>query len=384
MLAIFQKIIQMDIRATLSALWRRFPLPVLLILALSLIWLYVVNIDHSQDWSYRTIVTGIVVFFLATAVSLLHEHVKMSRIVSLATWMAPVIFGICFYLYVDGIHDGDIVHITFTALSFSAFFASLFVAPFLPQIWARKTENTIHFSNYFTQISWVVLMSVVVGGVLMTLGSIAIGSVIALFDIDWSSTADLYGNWTVIALSLIAPLYVQNRFFSFLIRYIATPFIFVYFLILYAYSAKVLMNFSDWPKGIVSWMVIGFSSFGYLVYILSRAYADESHMVAVFRRYFPYMVAPQILMLGYAIYLRINQYDLTMNRYFVVIFGIWLTIVSLYYIISREKSLWMIPASLVSAILIISIGPWSVYSLPQARQEALLIENLETANILQG
>jgi hypothetical protein len=115
-------------------------------------------------------------------------------------------------------------------------------------------------------------MSTVVGGVLMLLGSIAIASVIALFDISWSHVDDLYGNWAVFALSLTAPLYAlaslphardyetknftQNKFFSFIIRYIAIPFIFVYFLILYAYSAKVLMNFSDWPKGIVSWMVI--------------------------------------------------------------------------------------------------------------------------------
>lgn len=397
---IIQKLIQMDIRATLSALMKRFPLPVVLVIAVSLLWFYVVNVSDTEDWVYRTIITGIVVFFLATAVSLLHEQVKMTRVVSIATWMIPVIFGLCFYLAIDGIYDGDIEPITYTILSLTAFAASLFVAPFLPGLMKWKEENTTHFSNYFTQMSWVVLMSVVVGGVLIALWFIAIGSVIALFDIDWSYTSDLYGNWAVIALSLTAPLYalsslpyardyetknfVQNKFFSFIIRYIATPFIFVYFLILYAYSIKVLMNFSDWPKGIVSWMVIGFSSFGYLIYILSRAYADESRMVAVFRRYFPYMVAPQILMLGYAIYLRINQYDLTMNRYFVVIFGIWLTIISLYYILSTKRSLSMIPASLVAAILIISIGPWSVYSLPVARQEARLMHNLETAQILQN
>jgi len=396
---ILEKLIQMDIRATLSTLWKRFPLPVLLVFTVSLLWFYTVNIDDNQDWAYRTIITGIVVFFLATAVSLLHERVKMTRVVSIATWLAPLVFGICFYLAIWGIYDGDIEPITYTILSLTAFAASLFVAPFLPGLMKWKEENTTHFSNYFTQISWVVLMSLVVGGALMLLGSIAIGSVIALFDIDWSHTSDLYGNWAVIALSLTAPLYaltilphardyetkayVQNKFFSFIIRYIATPFIFVYFLILYAYSAKVLMNFSDWPKGIVSWMVIGFSSFGYLVYILSRAYADESRMVAVFRRYFPHIVAPQILMLGYAIYLRINQYDLTMNRYFVVIFGIWLTLISLYYIISTKKSLSMIPASLVATILLISIGPWSVYSFPVARQEARLMYNLETAKILQ-
>lgn len=396
-----QKLIQMDIRATFVALWKRFPLSILLIFWVSLLWFYAVNVNDAEDWIYRTIITGIVVFFLATTVSLLHERVKMTRVVSFATWAVPLIFGICFFLAIDGIYDGDVEAFTYTALSLSGFFASLFVAPFLPWLIKWKEENTTYFSNYFTQMSWVVLMSVVVGGVLMLLGSIAIWSVLALFDIEtWVDEWDLFGNWAVIALSLTAPLYalanmphdrdyetqifVQNKFFSFIIRSIATPFIFVYFLILYTYSIKVLMNFSDWPKWIVSWMVIGFSSFGYLIYILSRAYADESRMIAFFRQYFPYMVAPQILMLGYAIYLRIAQYDLTMNRYFVVIFGIWLIIVSLYYILSTKKSISMIPASLVAAILVISIGPWSVYSLPVTRQESRLMDNLETAKILQN
>ena len=79
-------------------------------------------------------------------------------------------------------------------------------------------------------------------------------------------------NWAIISLSLIAPLYAlihlpvkndyakslytENRFFSFLVRYVATPFIYIYFIILYAYSVKVLAHFNEWPNGIISWMVI--------------------------------------------------------------------------------------------------------------------------------
>ena len=129
---IIQKLIQMDIRATLSVLMKRFPLPVVLVIAVSLLWFYVVNVSDTEDWTYRTIITGIVVFFLATAVSLLHEHVKMTRVVSLATWAVPLIFGLCFYLAIDGIYDGDIEPVTYTVLSLTAFAASLFVAPFLP------------------------------------------------------------------------------------------------------------------------------------------------------------------------------------------------------------------------------------------------------------
>lgn len=102
------------------------------------------------------------------------------------------------------------------------------------------------------------------------------------------------------------------------------------------------------------------------------------------RKYFPYVVIPQIAMLAYAIYLRIAQYDLTMNRYFVVIFGLWLLGISLYYVASKRKSLAIIPASLSLISLIISLGPWSVFTYPQIRQETRLVRNLETAQILQG
>ena len=218
-------------------------------------------------------------------------------------------------------------------------------------------------------------MSAIVGGAFLALGSIAIASVSALFDLS-AIVRDfhIYENWMITALSLVAPLYAlthlphtadidqksydTNRFFSFLVRYVATPFIVLYFLILYAYSVKVLLNFHEWPKGMISWMVVGFSTFGYLTYIFSKTYEDESPIVKTFRAIFPYAVPAQILMLSYAIYLRIDQYDLTMNRYFVVIFGVWLAIISLYYILSRRKSLTIIPASLTIIALIISIGPW--------------------------
>lgn len=107
-------------------------------------------------------------------------------------------------------------------------------------------------------------------------------------------------------------------------------------------------------------------------------------MVSILRTYFPYMVIPQLLMLSYAIGLRIMQYDVTMNRYFVVVFGIWLAIISLYYVFSHARALTVIPLTLALSILVISVGPWSVYSFPMVRQEARLQSNLESAGILQN
>ena len=167
-------------------------------------------------------------------------------------------------------------------------------------------------------------------------------------------------------------------------KYIGLPAIAIYFVILYLYTAKVLVNFSDWPRGEVSWMVIGFSTFGYLLYIFSHAIGEPDGLIQRVRRYFPFVVIPQIAMLAYAIYLRIAQYDLTMNRYFVIVFGLWLFGISLYYAFAKSSRLVYITVSLALTTLMISIGPWSVYQYPLARQHDRLIQNLEMAGIYSG
>ena len=73
-----------------------------------------------------------------------------------------------------------------------------------------------------------------------------------------------YGYWAIIALSFSAPLFGlsripsreeilegesgENIFFTFIVKFVALPFLVLYFLILYAYSIDVLVHFQDWPK----------------------------------------------------------------------------------------------------------------------------------------
>lgn len=136
---------------------------------------------------------------------------------------------------------------------------------------------------------------------------------LTLFDLKDIVTDKLFGDWMIIALSLLAPFFAltklptretfesghfnENAFFSFLVKYIAIPFIFLYFVILYAYTVKVLMNFSEWPKGEVTWMVIGFSLFGYIIYIFSYIFESSNRAIRYFRASFPAIVLPQLAML---------------------------------------------------------------------------------------
>ena len=308
--------------------------------------------------------------------------------------LIPIVFGVCFFFTFNSDID-DFENIIFFILSLIGMISYLFFAPYLNNI---KKEQEI-FYTYFYNISTTILISFILGWILFVLWAIWITAVDALFNLNIDS-AQSYGNWAILSLSIITPLFAltqipkkselkkdnfdENRFFSFLIQYIAVPFIVVYFLILYAYSIKVLLNFWDWPKWEVSWMVIWFSIFGYATYIFSYIFQKENTFITKFRIVFPYIVVPQICMLFYAIYLRIEQYDITINRYFVVAFWIWLLIISLYYIFSKKKYLSLIPAILTLFTIIISIWPWSVYSLPESRQFTRLTTHLKEANILQN
>ena len=231
------------------------------------------------------------------------------------------------------------------------------------------------------------------------MGNIAIFATGTLFDIPHTVTGKMVGDWMVLALVLSTPFfaltsvpakstfdaskYVETAFFSFLVKYVAIPFVTIYFLILYAYSAKVLANFSEWPKGEVAWMVIGFSFFGYLAYAFSYGLEKDVSFVKKFRKALPFAIMPQTVMLAYAIYLRLAQYDLTANRYFVVVFGIMLLTLSAYFAFSKDKRLVAIPVAIVAFAAAVSVGPWSVFSLPSARQEARLVHTLEIAGMLK-
>ena len=397
----FWFLLHLDIRSSLEWVIRRFPLSLAIVLILSIFWFYVVYSETTSEWIYRSIVVSIVTFFLSVWSSIFAENLPHKKYTVFLANIFPILFGGLFYLSLYNIYDPTLETITYITLTLFGFISFVFVAPFLKSYFDNSWENIVHFYNYFILISWMFLMAVIVGGSVMALGSIAIGSVLALFDIaDLIDEWKLFANWAIISLVLVAPIYAmihipahsdfeknkyeENRFFSFLVRFVATPFIYIYFIILYTYTLKVLINFSEWPKGIISWMVIGFTAFGYMIYIFSKAYESNSKIISIFRKYFSYVVLPQVCMLFYAIYIRIAQYDITMNRYFVVIFWLWLTIISLYFVFSKVRFLSIIPVSLLAIVLIISIGPWSVYNLPMSRQYDRLVRNLEQANILKN
>lgn len=378
----------------------RFPITVWVIIIVALLFLLLLHWDFSQDIEnnlIRWIFAWIVAFFFSIWFYLYWESKNYLKWKNNLLQILPVWYGSLFFIFFQN-RFNSLEEIIFFLLSMTGILWFLYFAPYIHNIVNNTGKQSIYYT-YFYNISVIILISFILGWVLFILWAIWITAVHTLFDLSWYFTNDIYWDWAIIALSMIAPLFAlnkipkksdftndhfnENAFFSFLVKYIAIPFIYIYFIILYLYSAKVLMNFGDWPKGEVSWMVIWFSIFGYLIYIFSYIFEEKNNFIKIFRKFFPFAVVPQVFMLFYAIYLRINQYDITVNRYFVIVFWIWLLLVSLYYIFSKKKYLGNLIVWLTLFTIIISVGPWSVYQLPESRQLERLKDNLIEANILQ-
>ena len=395
-----------NLKKNLKNILDRFPVTIVIILITAGLFFTELHFHNDlKDVFNKNIVIAILslilTFIFSIWVYLSTENNDFSKIKKNIFQLIPIIFGIWFFFTFTSDTD-NIENIIFFILSLIWIISYLFFAPYaatsLPLGETEWGPKQSVFYTYFYNISVVILITFILGWVMFALWAIWIWAVDALFDlhISWEKT---YGNWAILSLAIIAPLFAltqipkkkefrenhfnENMFFSFLTKFVAIPFITIYFLILYAYSIKVLMNFGDWPKWEVTWMVIWFSVFGYITYIYSYIFEKSVAFIKSFRKVFPYIVIPQIFMLFYAIYLRINQYDLTINRYFVVVFGLWLLVISIYYIFSKKKHLSIIPAILTLFTIIISVGPWSVYSLPESRQLDRLKTNLEKAWIFK-
>ena len=379
----------------------RFPVASIAALIVSIIFFSFLHGSFSQiteENMVRGIFSAVTLFFFSIWFTLYWESTQASKAKCLGLQIWALIYSSLYFVFFQQTGINDIEEIVFFFLSLTGIIWMLYFAPYIKNILQSNGKQSVYYT-YFYSLSVVFLLSFIFGGILMTLWFIGITAVHTLFELNGYFNSEIYGDWAIIAGSIITPIFAmsliptkkdftnnyfnENAFFSFLVKYIAIPFIYIYFIILYAYSAKVLSNFGDWPKGEVSWMVIAFSIFGYITYVFSYIFEEKNKYIWVFRKYFPYVVIPQIFMLFYAIYLRISQYDLTINRYFVVIFGLWLLGISIYYAVSKKKYLAHLFTSLTLLTIVVSIWPWGVYSLPESRQYDRLVQNLQEANILQ-
>ena len=156
-------------------------------------------------------------------------------------------------------------------------------------------------------------------------------------------------------------------------QYILLPVVFVYFVILYAYLGKILIEW-NWPRGWVSGLILGFSSTGLATLLLLYPIRERSENVWIrfAWRWFFVVLIPLIVVLFLAILRRVSDYGITEPRYIAIVFGIWLVAMIAYFMSSRTGNIRVISGSLCVFAMLISFGPWGAFQISQESQIARL------------
>jgi hypothetical protein len=168
-------------------------------------------------------------------------------------------------------------------------------------------------------------------------------------------------------------------------QYVLLPLVTFYLLILYAYTAKILIAVV-WPRGWVSYLVIGFSTLGILALLLVWPRKDEEKhkWIRNYIRSFFYALFPLILLLAFAIGRRVKAYGVTENRYFVIVLALWLFVNALYFLFSKLKNIKFIPMSLFVVTLLSGYGPWSSFNVSQHSQKHRLVKLFKKYNLIKN
>lgn len=374
---IFKHIVD-GIKTTIS----RFPIPVILSIIGTIIALVVLH-KNEVDTVSRLFYTLALAFPLSIATTLLSE--KNNK--KILNFSLLIIFLMIYYFFIGKnlfIVDYDKYRIQYMLWMIVSISLITFI-PFIKKI----NTSILSFWHYNQKILYSVLATLVYSGAIYAGLSIALAATNTLFDLDIDSI-----RWAELG-TLIAGLFSTTFFLSRFPRaeevsndypkelrmftfYVLMPLVAIYFIILYTYSGKIII-IQEWPKGIISSMILGFSMLGVFTYALAYPLIVKENILQKIFKWFFILLIPQIILLFLAVKLRINEYAITEQRYFVVVFGCWLMTMSLYFIISKIKNIQIIAITLSILIILVSFGPWGAFQVSRDSQvkrlENILINN---------
>jgi hypothetical protein len=189
----------------------------------------------------------------------------------------------------------------------------------------------VHFKSVFTSLLYSGVLS---AGIAAIIGAVDI----LLFNVHHDAYAYMMTTiWVVFApvyyLSLLPKFnwksetdksIMENasgypRFLDILVSKIAIPLISAYTLVLIAYFLKIVFT-RTWPSGQVGPMVLVYSIAGLLIFVLSSLL--ENRFAIFYRKVFPKILIPVVIMQLISVGIRLNSYGVTESRYYVAIFGV--------------------------------------------------------------
>jgi len=366
---------------------RRFPLPLFIAISASIALLWM--LDHRpKDANFLETVHFVITLSLALpAYTGLCFFTERYTIKPIAHFFAIVLlFALAvWYFYSIPIEMSNLAVAKYFILSLAL---HLWVA-FAPFVKHREIQG---FWQYNKSLFLRFLTASLYSGVLFGGLALAIVAVDQLFEAHiadenyarlWILIATVFNTWFFLSdlpedVSSLNPSQDYPKGLRVFTQFVLLPLVTIYLMILYVYMFKILVT-ANWPQGWVSYLVIGFSTAGILALLLVWPLQNDERYkwIKVYVKYFFLALFPLILMLGFSIYIRVSQYGITENRYFIVVLALWLLVNAIYFLTSSVKNIKVIPMTLFFAAIFSGFGPWSAFSISESSQVNRLMEIAE-------
>jgi hypothetical protein len=168
-------------------------------------------------------------------------------------------------------------------------------------------------------------------------------------------------------------------------QFALAPLVIVFVAILYLYAIKIIWAWA-WPHGWVALPVCCLSVVGILAALLlqpARSLEDE-RWARWYWKYFFRALGPLSILLLLSLKERISEYGVTETRYYGLIVGAWLLVVSAYFTLRPGGSTRYIPASLAVLCMLSVAGPWGAFSISSSSQKKQLLAVLEPYGAVEG
>lgn len=379
-----------------KASFLRFPLTIIAALFSVCISVYLSNVDDYGTFDEIQLInlslTGALGIPLYFCISIFTEKSAFSKQKKRLAQLAGSLLLVLVYFSLPDTTVSNNTSLPYVRYTIFNIIAHLLVS-FAPYL---KTKELNGFWNYNKTLFIRFWTSVLYSGFLYLGIVLAFALVDVLFDVKINGKryfqvfiviSGFFNTWFFVSgipknLSQLEDIREYPKGLKIFAQYILLPLLIIYFVILYLYGAKIMYTW-DWPKGIVSYLIASVSIIGILTLLLLHPYGylKENAWIQKLTRIYYYLLFPLILMLSIAIWFRIEDYGVTINRYIIVLLVFWLFAVATYISIGK-KNIKFIPISLAVLMICTVFGPWGMFTVSEKSQFNRLKTILATHDLI--
>ena len=318
----------------------------------------------EEDILIRAVMTLVALFVLSVDIKLISEQLQFKKSSILLLDASIIAIGILLYSFIP-----NKLTVAFIIPYITSIIAMALVFTLIP--YAKSKEN-YGFYVLYTGIGAIV--SIFYSEILFAGLSGIMFSLKSLFELPIKD--EIYLDIMLLSIGLFGVTYFlgnlkgkeitlgEKDFFVFiriLLSYIVIPLLYVYTFILYAYFLRMLIVF-EWPSGILAHLVLWFGMLAFFVYLVIDILDFKNIWLSRYQKHFPKLfLLPNIMMLV-SLWIRIKDYGITLNRYFVLLACIWFFImIAIHLLRVKEERIYFL-VGLAIILLVTVAGPLSPYN----------------------